>query len=67
MEGYCEFLVVAGVLEDDGLAEEASVEGVQDVPALLEGLLVVVLVGDDDAKAGWGGGYLLALWSRAHS
>jgi hypothetical protein len=59
--------MVGSVLEDDGLAEELRAEGVQDPHALLQRLVVVVLVGDDDAQTAWGDEYLLTCRSSAHS
>lgn len=49
-EKYLEFWIVGCVLENDRLAKEGGVHRVKDVPALLKGLLVVVLIRDDDPK-----------------
>jgi hypothetical protein len=47
---YLVFLVVGCVLEDYGLAQELRAQGVQDADALLKRLVVVILVGYDDAQ-----------------
>lgn len=61
------FGVVCSIFEDYGFAKVLGGDRVEDVSALLEGFVVVVLISDDDTKAKLDEGvYLLMLLSRAH-
>lgn len=44
--GTCQLLLVRRVLQDDGLAQILGAGCFQNIPALLEGFVVVCLVGD---------------------
>lgn len=63
-----EFVIIGSILEHDGLAQELGARGAEDIPALLQGFVVVLVISDHHPETTHiiKYGYLLRLCQSAH-